>query len=437
MHPDDLDAVRRELDRASLDGSEHRFDARVLDANGRTRQLQVRGLVVRDADGRPLRTVSVAIDLTEQRLLEGQLRQGQKMEAIGQLAGGVAHDFNNLLTAILGYARFLLPTLADEQRSDLQEVINAADRAATLTRQLLAFSRQQTQQLSVVDLNLLIQDLANMLRRLIGESITLETVLGPSLAPVHADRGQLEQVIMNLVVNARDAMPSGGTVRIETANALADGRDTVRLIVADTGAGMTDETRTHLFEPFFTTKQIGEGTGFGLATVFGIVTQSGGSIAVHSTLGMGSAFQIDFPRAHGDVPRLDPVLAAPQGGSESILLVEDEEAVRSLARVIFSRSGYQVVGEAGSVGDALQAAETAGQIDLLVTDVVMPGGTGPELFRRLAEKRPWLRVLYMSGYARETILDTRQLDRHAGFLAKPFTAESLTLKIREVLDREL
>ena len=437
FHPDDRAAARSVVERAIQERTDFAFDARLVDGETGEGSVphQVRGRVLINPHGVADRLVGVTVDMTERRRLEAQLRHAQKLEAVGQLAGGVAHDFNNLLTAILGYARFLVPTTLDQQQlSDVNEIIKAGERAVGLTRQLLAFSRRQSQDLTVFDLNALVRDLAQMLRRLIGEHVRLTTQLAPALSPIHADRGQMEQVIMNLAVNARDAMPSGGDLRIETANVDAlDGRQQVRLTVSDTGVGMTEEIKARIFEPFFTTKEVGKGTGLGLATVFGIVTQTHGSLSVDTAPGKGASFSILLPRAQGALHAEAPVDAVELRGSESVLLVEDEEAVRLLARAMLERSGYRVT-DAGTATDAMREARDR-DLDLLITDVLMPGGTGPDLYRALSGSRPGLRVLYISGYAKDTVLDTRQLDAHAGFLAKPFSAESLARKVREILDR--
>ncbi|HTK30210.1 MAG TPA: response regulator [Vicinamibacterales bacterium] len=434
IHPDDRDAVRAAMHRAIRDRSEFAIDLRTGAPGGQVRHLQSRGQVVRGPAGSADRLVAVVIDMTERRQLEAQLRHAQKMEAIGQLAGGVAHDFNNLLTAILGYSRFLLPVVStEEQRADVGEIIKAGERAAALTRQLLAFSRQQSRELSVFDLNALIGDLVQMLRRLLPEHVRLLTRLGSALAPIHADRGQIEQVIMNLVVNARDAMETGGEVRIETANVANETGAWVQLIVADTGVGMTEQTKARLFEPFFTTKDVGKGTGLGLPMVLAIVTQSGGRVQVDSAAGRGTKFTILLPRATGELDAPTEIGAAVAAGTEAVLLVEDEPAVAALARSILAHAGYRVT-LATSVAEAV-AVGTRDPVDVLVTDVLMPDGTGPDLYRQLTAARPDLKVLYISGYSQESILDTRQIDRLGAFLAKPFTAEALTHRLRELLDR--
>jgi two-component system, cell cycle sensor histidine kinase and response regulator CckA len=370
------------------------------------------------------------------------------MEGIGQLAGGIAHDFNNLLTTVLGYSDMALSQLSahDPIREDIDEIRKAGQRASNLTRQLLAFSRKQVFEPRVLDLNALIAESSRMLARLIGEHIRFETVLDPELGSVRADPGQVEQVIVNLVVNARDAMPEGGMLTVRTGNAditapssrdhggLAPGRYIV-ISVRDTGVGIEPETQKRIFEPFFTTKEKPHGTGLGLATVYGIVSQSGGHIVVASEPGRGSTFAIYLPRV--DEPASAAVVApapAIHRGSETILLVEDEAAVRGLTLRCLQSSGYTVL-QAASAEEALPiAAAHAGRLDLLLTDVIMPGASGPELARRLLEKRPGTRVLYVSGYTDASMASQGALDDGAYFLQKPFTPESLARKVREVLD---
>jgi signal transduction histidine kinase len=384
----------------------------------------------------------------QQRRLEEQLVQSQKMEGIGRLAGGVAHDFNNLLTAILGYAELMESQLEDEGlKSELREIRLAGERAASLTRQLLAFSRRQVLQPRTLDLNTVVSDVEKMLARLIGEDITLVTRLEPALGSVKADPGQIEQVIMNLAVNARDAMPEGGTLTFETANAVLDadfvavhpgalaGAHAV-LMVTDTGTGMTDEVRSHAFEPFFTTKEKGKGTGLGLATAYGIVKQSGGYITVNSEAGRGTTFRIYLPRVEGAavVPGRAASSSLSPTGTETILLVEDEAGVRKLSLTVLEAQGYVVL-EAASGDMALKVARSeAAPIHLVVTDVVMPGMSGRELWDRLRVLRPETRVLFMSGYTDDAIARHGVLEPGLAFLPKPFTPFSLAQKVREVLD---
>ncbi len=384
--------------------------------------------------------------------LQDQLRQAQKMEAVGRLAGGIAHDFNNLLTAITGYGDLLMASLApdDPRRADVEQIRKATDRAATLTKQLLAFGRRQVLQPRVLDLNAVVADMEKMLRRLIGEDIELVTVPGPGLWRVKADPGQLEQVLMNLAVNARDAMPHGGRLIIETANveldeAYARRHVAVRpgpyvlLAVSDTGCGMDAETLGHVFEPFFTTKEPGKGTGLGLATVYGIVKQSGGNIWVYSEPGRGTTFKIYLPRVDAPLEAAGAAAAAasaagPAGGRETLLLVEDDDGVRVLAREVLRRKGYRVL-EARDGREALRRSETHdGPIALVVTDLVMPGLGGREVFARLAVRRPDLRVLYTSGYTDAAIFRQSVFEPGTAFISKPFTPDALARRVREVLD---
>ncbi|HZI21844.1 MAG TPA: MASE1 domain-containing protein [Gemmatimonadales bacterium] len=404
---------------------------------------------VYDAAGQVTGMLSIAADLTELRQLEVQYRQAQKMEAVGRLAGGIAHDFNNLLTAILGTTSLLLEDLGPEARvrPDIQEIEKAAKQAAGLTRQLLIFSRQQVLEPRVLDVNALVGDLERMLRRLIGEDIELRTTLDAGLGAVRADPGQLEQAIVNLVVNARDAMPQGGRLTIETANAELDqgyvGSHTpaqpgpyVLLAVSDTGVGMDVQTQARLFEPFFTTKEPGRGTGLGLATVYGIVKQSGGYIWAYSELGRGSTFKMYLPRVAATPETLAaaPAVAPLARGSETILVVEDQEEVRKLAQRVLETRGYTVLTAADGHEALAVAARYAQRIDLLVTDVVMPRINGRELALRIAAVRRNLPVLYVSGYTGEAIREHGLLEPGVAFLQKPFTADALAGKVREVLD---
>jgi CheY-like chemotaxis protein len=360
----------------------------------------------------------------------------------------VAHDFNNLLTAISGYAELLFEEVPDpEQRLHVEEIVKAARRAGSLTKQLLAFSRRQVRATVVLDVNALVEDMAAMLRRMIREDIDLTTELAADQLWVQADRGQLEQVLMNLVVNARDAIRGGGTIRIETAivdleaiwspHRFAVKAGTyVMLALNDTGSGMSEETKTHLFEPFFTTKARGEGSGLGLATVYGIVAQNGGSIWVDSEPEHGATFKVYLPRYDHPAPALEVPMdaAAAKGGTETILLVEDEATVRLLARIILQRAGYTVV-DAASPADAELLWASIAPVDLLLTDVVMPGRSGPDLFRRLSAGRPDLPVLFMSGFADWDIFDRAGIAHPAAFLEKPFSAGALLAQVRQVLDR--
>jgi PAS domain S-box-containing protein len=394
--------------------------------------------------------IVVIHDLTQVVQLERQLEQARRLEAVGRLAGGVAHDFNNVLTAISGYADLVLMDLAanDPVRQDVEEIKKAAGRAASLTRQLLAFGRRLTMQPRVLNLNELVENLSKMLRRLIGEDIELVEVLEPELGNIQADPAQVEQVIVNLVVNARDAMPQGGRLVIETSNVSLDEEYAKRhvdvqpgryvlLTVSDTGIGMDEETKAHIFEPFFSTKG-GEHTGLGLAQVYGIVKQSGGHIWVYSEPGHGTTFKIYFPRVDAPVER--PLSEAETrvnlGGTETVLVVEDDDLVRDLACSVLRRFGYAVL-EAKSPGDALLISERhQGPIHLLITDVIMPGMNGRELAERLSSLRPGLRVIYASGHPDNVIAARGLLEPGIDFLPKPFPPESLLRKVREVLERE-
>ena len=389
-------------------------------------------------------------DVTERRLLESQLRQAQKMEAVGRLAGGIAHDFNNLLTAMLGYSDLLLDQFgeSDTSRYDVLEIKKAAERASSLTRQLLAFSRKQVLQPKALDLNSIVSGFDKMLRRLIGEDVELITALGQDLGWVKADPGQVEQIIMNLAVNARDAMPNGGKLIIETDNVELDavyarrhqpvipGRY-VMLAVSDTGCGMGDEVKSHLFEPFFSTKERGKGTGLGLATVYGIVKQSGGYIWAYSEPGRGASFKVYLPRIDGavaDAARSSGTSGA-RSGSETVLVVEDESAVRRLAVEVLRRHGYQVL----EAADGMEAMKVAGlhpgEIHVLVTDLVMPEMNGVDLAGRLVARRPATRVLYISGYTDEAVARGGVLESGTNFLQKPFNSDRLVCTVRQVLDR--
>ncbi len=391
---------------------------------------------------------AIAEDITERRVLEDQFRQAQKMEAVGRLAGGIAHDFNNLLMVISGYTEVLLDqlTVGHPLHSKAEAIQQASDRASTLTRQLLAFSRKQLLELKVIDVNTIVADMERLLRPLIGEDIELTTSLAPAVGCTRADAGQLEQVIMNLVVNAKDAMPSGGKICIRTASVTLDDSyrpentfikngPYVMIAVSDNGQGMDRETQARIFEPFFTTKEKGKGTGLGLSTVYGIIKQSGGYVFVQSEIGRGTVFTIYFPRVDepSEAIGATPVALAAVGGTETVLLVEDEDSVRQLVRETLESRGYRVL-EAANGTDALTlAAAHSDSIHLVITDVVMPGLNGHELVQQLQAARPTLKVLYLSGYAQDAFPATAAVDSQKTFLQKPFTLQSLSRKVREIL----
>ena len=389
------------------------------------------------------------VDVSERRNLEDKLRQSQKMEAIGQLAGGIAHDFNNLLTVIQGYGRLLMEHLQKDREAHIQikRIDEAAERAASLTRQLLAFSRKQVLQPRVINLNAVVENLGSLLHRLIGEHIDLQTISASDLAQVKADSAQIEQVIMNLVVNARDAMPEGGCLTLETGNVELDESYCqdhpgvnpgfyVMLAVSDTGAGMAPEILARIFDPFFTTKELGRGTGLGLSTVYGIVRQSGGHIWVYSEIGQGSTFKIYLPRTEEmpDSPAVRQPAAATVRGNETVLVVEDDLTLRELARSILAACGYSVLAPKDAREALTVCEQSFASIHLLLTDVVMPGVSGRALAQTLQSRNPAVKVLFMSGYTENAIVHHGVLDSGTHFLQKPFTPSMLATKVREVLD---
>jgi len=417
--------------------------------DGRAIVVRLSGRAAAEDNGTVTGFEMIVDDVTERRHLEEQLRQAQKMEAVGRLAGGVAHDFGNLITAILGYSRLLARDMAEEdaRRRDVEEIRQTAERAGALTRQLLAYSRRQILAPRLIDLNQIVADMAGMLRRLIGEDVALATVPHAELGLVRADPSQIGQVLVNLVVNARDAMPTGGRLTIETTNIELDAAfarrhtgvqpgEHVLLAVSDTGLGMDASTKAHLFEPFFTTKPPGQGTGLGLATVYGIVKQSGGSIWAYSEVGQGTTFKIYLPRVRDAAasPHAQPAPAA--RGHETLLLVEDEPGVRATARAALADHGYTVL-EAPSGEEALALVDRIDStpIHLLVTDVVMPLMKGQELAQRFRERRPGTPVLFTSGYTDSTVGAAGPLPPGDAFLQKPFSPEALARKVREVLDQ--
>jgi two-component system cell cycle sensor histidine kinase/response regulator CckA len=461
IHPDDRPTALAVLN-AHLRGETPEYDSehRLRHKSGSWIWVLDRGRVMeRDPQGRPIRAAGTHLDITarknaekEKALLQEQLQQATKMEAVGRLAGGIAHDFNNLLTAISGNTELLRLDLppADPSVVHLAEIQKATDSAVSLTRQLLAFSRRQIIEPRLLDLNELIRHLKRMLARLIGEDISLQTVLAPDLASVLVDSGQFEQVLVNLAVNARDAMPDGGRLLIETSNVYLDADycthhphmepgDYVRLAASDTGYGMTDEVKQRVFEPFFTTKTRERGTGLGLATIFGTVKQAGGAIDVYSEVDLGTTFKIDLPAVFQPAEQLtnERSSADVMRGSETVLLVEDEAAVRDLAKAMLDRLGYKVLC-ASSGGEALQLVEErVGEIDVLMTDVVMPGMNGRELAERLVLQRPRMKVLYTSGYTEDVIVHHGIVDGNLNFIGKPYSLHGLAAKLRAVLGAPL
>jgi len=442
IHPEDLGAVREAWERV-LGGDTMSVAFRHIHADGAWRWVEARGSMV-DYRGEP-HVLAVTRDLTERKRLEDQLRQAQKMEAIGLLAGGVAHDFNNLLTVILGYAELLGDMVREPRNRDIvDEIRQACDRAVVLTQQLLAFSRKQVLHPAVIDLDQAIRDLVKMLGRIIGESIELAVTTSGGVPKVLADPGQVQQVVTNLAVNARDAMPAGGRLTIETSAtsvSARDGREELPpgryavVSISDTGTGVPPEMLARIFEPFYTTKEPGKGTGLGLSTAYGIMKQSGGHIDVRSPPGAGTTFTLYFPEtaiAADAVPPLEKPAA--ERGTELVVLVEDEEHVRGLVTRALERGGYRVR-SAGSGTEAIDIVRAIGEpIALLVTDVVMPGMSGPQLVHRLEALSPNLRVLYISGYAGDSVLRDGGIETGTGFLQKPFTTKAFLRKVRDVID---
>ena len=450
LHPDDRGAVVDTIGRATASGSDFTVLHRVVRPDGTVRWLSGAGRTFLDERGQPLRAVGISQDVTERHVLEEQFQQAQKMEAVGRLAGGVAHDFNNLLTVILGFCELLLAGAEpdDPRRLDITEIQKAGTRAAGLTSQLLAFSRKQIIEPRLLDLNTVLDDMRPMLGRLIREDVKILLGLPPRLGCVKADCGQVQQVVLNLAVNAQDAMPNGGTLTIETANVDLDEHYAalhagvkpgpyVVLTVTDSGAGMTPDVLQHLFEPFFTTKEEGKGTGLGLATVHGISARNGGSVNVYSELGRGSSFKVYFPRvsdaaAPAETPAQPPSARAHPRG-ETVLVVEDATGLRDLTKRLLETQGYTVLA-AANAAEATQLFDESPSIDVLLTDVVMPGQSGPELTKDLIARRPGLKVIYMSGYTEESIVQHGVLMPGIAFLHKPFTSGVLCRKIRDVLD---
>jgi PAS domain S-box-containing protein len=448
-YPDDIEESARLFDQVAT----HRlssavYEKRYLRPDGTPVWVRVSAAAVLGPGGQlPNQVITLVEDITRAKLLEVELSQAQKMEAVGRLAGGVAHDFNNLLTVIGGHSQLLLAdeTVPRATRASIRQIAEAADRAGALTRQLLAFSRRRAVKPGNVDLNNVVANMEQMLERLLGDDVEISMSLDPASGQIQADPSQIDQVIMNLAVNARDAMPSGGRLAIETASlavdaALASGHvglapgEYVLLTISDNGCGMPAEVQAHLFEPFFTTKEPGKGTGLGLSTVYGIVQQQGGKILVVSEVGRGTTFKVFFPKLHptGELQNAAPTGQAPRTGTETILVVEDNEGVREYVRAVLGQLGYTLL-DAANGADALDAARNhPGKISLLLSDIVMPQMNGPQLTSRLRELRPDLKVLYMSGYTEPSI----EIDLGYGetIIQKPFSPADLAGRVRETLE---
>jgi PAS domain S-box-containing protein len=448
--PEEDHAIVRAAEEHCVKGKQFQAEYRLKRRDGRVIWVSDTAAIVPGSESHPLME-GIIVDITERRLLEDQLQQARRMEAVGRLAGGVAHDFNNLLTIIKGYVELALNRAAGqpELEGNIRQIADASERAVTLVRQLLAFSRKQVLKPKVLDLNSIVLNMDKLLRRLMNENIDMKTRVGKNIGAVKADPSQIEQVILNLIVNARDAMPQGGKLLIETSNVVLDssfGQDQASVIpgpyvllrVTDTGIGMSGETLAHIFEPFYTTKESSRGTGLGLSTVYGIVKQSGGHITASSELGNGTVFNVYLPRVEESVQTPTTAEATDTGkgkGHETILLVEDEPAVRELTRMVLSERGYSVI-EAMNPEDALRLAGSHGEeIHLLLTDVVMPGMSGHDLAKRLTARHPNLRVLYMSGYAFNVFAESGSLEEGLSFLQKPFTPKALAQRVRQALDR--
>ena len=450
VHPDDRAAVRAASDAAAADGQPYDIEHRVVRPDGTVRWVHEKAAILRDPHGRPLRMVGTVQDITDRRLLEDQLRQSQKMEAIGRLAGGIAHDLNNALTAIAGYAELALGEVASDHaaRADVEEIRREAERAGSVTRQLLAFSRKQLLEPRVFDLNETIAAISRLLSRLLGADVEVQTRLAGAALPVLGDPGQVEQAVINLAVNARDAMPDGGKLVLATALEAVDesfarshlpmpAGQYVVLRVSDSGHGMSRETLVRIFEPFFTTKDVGKGTGLGLSMVYGTLKQIGGFIFVDSEINRGTTFRLYFPPAVAPAPAAAdtaPVRESERHGHETLLIAEDEPSVRNLVASALRHDGYRLL-LASSAEEALTLADAhEGPIDLLLTDAMMPGKSGVELANLMTARRPGIPVIIMSGYTEET-LSVPGLKEPIALLQKPFTPRELRRRIRDVLDR--
>jgi len=447
--PEYRDGVLAAFQACAKDGVPFDLEIQVIKPSNRRAWMRCMGVPERDSNGEVERIIGAIQDISERRKLEDDLRQSQKLEAIGELAGGVAHDFNNLLSVIISYASLALLEMKpnDPVRDEIEEIYRAGERAAELTRQLLAFSRHQIMQPRVLNLNDVLFGLENMVKRLLGEHLELTLVTEPALGRVKADSGQIEQVLVNLIVNARDAMPRGGSIMVETRNAVIDATTVdlqgdvkpgryVMVVVSDTGVGMDAATRERIFEPFFTTKEKDRGTGLGLSTAYGIVAQSGGHLSVYSEVGVGTTIRVYLPRVDEpeDAAPAESTRPGPLLGSETVLVVEDQPQVRMVLRAVLLRNGYHVL-EAQNGGEAFLIAEQhEGRIDLMLTDVVMPRMNGRELANRIGPTRPEMKVLFMSGYTERSIVHHGVLDAGISFLQKPVTPDALLRKVREVLE---
>ena len=434
VHPDDRDRVRATISERVLGpGTDFSAEHRIICADGSVRWIENRGRAFRNPAGRALRMTGTSMDTTRRHELEEQLLHSQRMEATGRLAGGIAHDFNNLLTVIMSYSelgRFALPP-AHPAFEALEQINVAAQRAAALTRQLLIFARKEVVDPKVIDVNQLVENVAKLLRRVVGEDVlvSIETTREP--APVTIDPVQCEQLLMNLAVNARDAMPGGGTLRIDTAQTA----DTVQISVSDSGVGMAAEIQERAFEPFFTTKDAGKGTGLGLSTCLAIVRRAAGQIRIESSVGAGTTFRIELPRARSNAETDSPVHPAVMPrGDETVLLIEDDAIVRQLTARILRQQGYRVL-VATQADEALElAADRTTRIDLFLSDVVMPGASGPSVIERLSASRPRAKVLFVSGYPGDDVSQRGVSEASFPFLAKPYSSEQLALRVRQVLD---
>ncbi|MEO8483750.1 MAG: PAS domain S-box protein [Acidobacteriota bacterium] len=448
IHPDDRAATQQAFTTAMQSGPDFSLQHRFVRPDGSVRWMTGAGRVQHNLGGEPIRAIGILLDVTARHTLEAQYQQAQKMEAIGRLAGGIAHDFNNLLTAILGYSDLALGTLADDDqlRGDIMEIHKAGTSAAVLTRQLLAFSRKEIIEPSLLDINDVISAINPMLGRLIGKDVKIVLLLSSAPAIIMADRGQVEQVLMNLVINAHDAMPKGGTLTIQSEHVRLDEHYTqahfattpgayVALTVSDTGVGITADAQAHLFEPFFTTKEVGKGTGLGLATVHGIVARCGGSVGVYSELGTGTSFKVYFPSAEGVLASVDSADMAESSRvvPATVLVVEDAPNIGGLARRLLESQGYTVL-LAATAEQAVGLFDANVSVALLLTDVVMPGTSGPELAALFTARRPDLKVIYMSGYTEDVIVQHGVLKPGVTFIHKPFTSDTLLRKVRDALE---